>query len=437
MAVIYCRADGDDSDGLTWAKAKQTLQGALTAAGAGGRVYVSDDFAETPSTITYTSPGTAAAPTEVLCVVDAGDPEPPTTLATSATVIGTDSTVDITFLGYAYYYGVTFEAGTSYGSIKLGGIDFWHRMEQCGFKPKGSAYGILFVAGYEVSGALVEFIDCTATFNSVGSIIKMSGGRVLWRGGAVAGTAPTTLFKGYGQYACDVLVEGVDLSLLGSGKNLIDISTADPSHVKLVDCKLGASVTIATGTSVLYSGMEIEVVNCDSADTNYRYQKNTYSGDITQDAAVYRSGGASDGTTPISRKMVSSAACKYHAPLVLVDLVVWNESTGSGLTATVEIVNDGTTFENDEMWIEVEYLGTSGNPLGLFVTSRIADILTSPGAYTGSSETWEGTGGFGAAVKQYITSPSFTPQEKGPIRVRVMLAAASKTVYVCPKVTIA
>ncbi len=49
MAVIYLRStDGNDlDDGLTWATARATLANALTAAGAGGTVYVSQNHAET------------------------------------------------------------------------------------------------------------------------------------------------------------------------------------------------------------------------------------------------------------------------------------------------------------------------------------------------------------------------------------------------------
>lgn len=439
MATIYCRStDGDDGDdGSTWALAKATLQAAMTAAGAGGRVYVSNNHAETfGATLTLTSPGTASSPLEILCGDDAA--EPPTALATTATMTASGSLVDIVFEGYAYYYGITFEGGTTGGSIKFGNAspsNFWHRMEQCGLKPKGSPYIVSTTYGYSINGAVLELIDSTITFSSTGSYVRLFGGEVKWKGGSIAGTAPTTLFKGAGAYPAIVSLEGVDLSLLGSGKNIIDISTVDPSRLKLVDCKLGSSVVIATGTSTLYGGMEVEAVNCDSADTNYRYYKKNYCGEVLQETTIVRSGGASDGATPISRKMVSTAGCEYHFPLVLHDLVTWNETIGSSLTATVEIVNDGVTLQDDEIWLEVEYLGTSGFPIGSFVDDRKANILASAANQPTSSETWTTTG-LGSPVKQYL-SAAFTPQEKGPVRVRVMLAKPSQTVYVCPKVSIA
>ncbi len=70
MAVIYLRStDGSDADnGSTWALAKATLAAALTAAGAGGTVYVSQVHAETQAgAMTLTSPGTEASPVRVIC----------------------------------------------------------------------------------------------------------------------------------------------------------------------------------------------------------------------------------------------------------------------------------------------------------------------------------------------------------------------------------
>lgn len=147
-----------------------------------------------------------------------------------------------------------------------------------------------------------------------------------------------------------------------------------------------------------------------------------------------RTGGASDGTTPISRRMVSTANSKFFSPLVLGPISVWNDTIGSSLTATVEIVTDNVTLTDAECWLEVEYLGTSGFPLSLCVSDRSANILATPANQTTSSATWTTTG-LTTPVRQAL-SVSFTPQEKGPIQARVMLARASTTVYVCPKIDI-
>src|SRR3990167_8140047 len=97
MAVVYLRStDGSNlDDGSTWALAKATLAGALSAAGRGGAGYVSQAHAETQGTnMTLTSPGSAASPVNVICVDDSAEPH--TATATTATVT-TTGTTSITF----------------------------------------------------------------------------------------------------------------------------------------------------------------------------------------------------------------------------------------------------------------------------------------------------------------------------------------------------
>jgi hypothetical protein len=106
----------------------------------------------------------------------------------------------------------------------------------------------------------------------------------------------------------------------------------------------------------------------------------------------------------------------------------WNETTGSSMTVSAEVATDNVTLTDSEAWIEVEYLGTSNLPLSTFATDQISDpIFGTPANQTSSSVTWNNVPG--TPVKQVLTSPSFTPQEKGIIRARVVLAKASTVVY--------
>src|SRR3990167_657368 len=107
---FYVRSsDGDNlSDGLSWTNAKATLVGALATAAAGERIWVSQAHAETQaSAMTLTSAGIPGSPIEILCGNDAA--EPPTALATTATVTTTGAS-GITIDGSLYCYGVRFDA---------------------------------------------------------------------------------------------------------------------------------------------------------------------------------------------------------------------------------------------------------------------------------------------------------------------------------------
>jgi hypothetical protein len=135
--------------------------------------------------------------------------------------------------------------------------------------------------------------------------------------------------------------------------------------------------------------------------------------------------------------MVSNADAEWsHQTLDSPEIVKWNETTGSSVTATVEFVHDSTTNMTDkEIWIEVMYLGTSGVPLGSFITDAAANYLSSAADQTDSSETWTTTGLTNPNTQKL--SVSFTPQEKGFVHAVVKVAVASKTVYVDPVLTLA
>jgi len=171
--------------------------------------------------------------------------------------------------------------------------------------------------------------------------------------------------------------------------------------------------------------------NCDNADTNYRLWVEDYAGSIKSETTIVRSGGASDGTTSLSWKMASSANAEY--PVVVLEspeIVQWNDTTGSAITVTVEVITDNVTLKDDECWLEVQYLGTSGYPLSVFINDCKANVLAGNNPQDTSTETWTTTG-LTTPTKQKL-SVTFTPQEKGFLHAVVKLAKASTTVYVDP-----
>ena len=175
--------------------------------------------------------------------------------------------------------------------------------------------------------------------------------------------------------------------------------------------------------------------NSDSADTQYRMQRHQYEGDSYSETTLVRTGGASDGTTPLSHKHVSSANSNFYTPLSGPEIVIWNDAVGSSQTVTCEILHDSVTnLQDDEVWLETEYLGTSGFPLSLFANDRAAYILATPADQAASSATWTTTGMTNPNKQKLVTTQ--TPQEKGWYRCRVALAKASYTIYGCPKLSI-
>ncbi|MEK9809109.1 MAG: hypothetical protein VW362_01580, partial [Candidatus Nanopelagicales bacterium] len=138
----------------------------------------------------------------------------------------------------------------------------------------------------------------------------------------------------------------------------------------------------------------------------------------------------------LSWKMATTANAEYPAIILRSpEIAKWNETTGSSVTVTVDILHDSATaLKDNEVWLEVEYLGTSGTPLALFTDDAVADVITTAADQTSSSATWTTTG-MTNPNKQKL-SVTFTPQEKGLIIARVCVAKASYTVYVDPELQI-
>jgi hypothetical protein len=424
--------------GADWTNAFTTLAAAYAAGVAGDTFYVAHDHAEAQgSAMTLTSPGTPAAPCKVLCVDDAA--EPPTTLAATA-VISTTGNYSITNIGSTYFYGIIFRAGNSTGTASLaicsGTASMVEVFDTCKLELLGTATGSRIGLCDNSRDGMAVLINTVLKFSHASQKISTRG-IVNWFGGSLDTTVaiPTSLFEEGTAFQGIVTVRGVDFSTLNTALTVL----GNQSYMKFYfqNCKLHASVTAKTATAIIGPQAEQVIIdNCDSGDTNYKINHVKYEGSIVTETTIKRTDGASDGTTGFCWKMVSLATPQLFYPLASPPIAIWNESTGSPMTLTVQVVHDSLTALTDaEIWVEVEYLGTSGVPLSLFSSDRVASVLAIVADQAASTVTWTTTGITNVNKQKLVAT--FTPQEKGPIVARVMLAKASYTVYVCPKVTVA
>lgn len=431
MATYYVYSGaGGSGTGADWANAFTTLAGAFSGKAAGDIFYVAHNHAESQaSAMTLTSPGTAASPCFIYCVNSGGSVPPVSAdLRTTATITTTGAN-SITFNGQvAYYYGITFNSGSGATSTQLvfnstSALVF----EQCGLRKLGTSGSSTAINC--ASDTRLDLVNTTLQFGAATDAFRL-GGSFIWRGSSSSLTGAVTLTTGLFSTATTVptvaLVEGVDLSALGSTSTIVR-AAGGPGQIVLKDVKLGSSVTVAAAPT--NSRFATSLIRCDSADTNYRTEKYTYEGTLTTETTIVRTGGASDGTTPISWKVVTTANSERIYPFECFPITIWNETTGSAVTVTVEC--RGASIPNlDELWMDVEYLGTSGVPLGSFATTGHADLLATGTANTSSSESW------GGSTSSFKLVKSITPQEKGPITCYVKVAKASSTYYIDPKITL-
>jgi hypothetical protein len=443
----YLRStDGSNSDdGSTWALAKADLHTASTgalavASGGGDLIYVSQAHAQTTAAaITLTPQGTAANPTRILCGNDGA--QPPTASATAATVSTTGAS-NITFGGaYSYWYGITFKAGSSSNAAEIAWSNsgpFAFRYEWCNFVLNNTSTSSLLRVG-PLTGSITGdryllWKNCTVKFGSTSQSILLRNMKWRWLGGSVdaAGSAPSTLMTLTAGGMADIVFDGVDLSKITG--SLVNVGVAACGRIMFANCKLGAGVAAITGT-IQGPGLEVYLENSDSGDTNYRMENYKYEGSTKSETTKVKDAGATDGTTPFSWNMSSLAGATLFTPLISPNVPArWSDTTTGSVTASIEIALDsaGTALNDDEIWMELEYLGTSGVPQGVHINDRKTEILAAGSAQTTSSVTWNN---MTTPTKQKL-SITFNPVKKGYYTCKVCLAKASTTVYVNPQLII-
>lgn len=439
MANLYVRStDGSDADnGTTWALAKATIGGAAAIDSTTDRtIMVSDNHAETPSgSTTWAWAGISASPTIVRCADDSA--EPPTATASTATVT-CDASLTLSGSGLVLFDGLSFVAGN--GSASVANL---HVMGSGTGGRVCMSRGSLSVSTSNASGTIswvnasapsCSLSDVDFKFGATGHGFSLNG-TLDWDGGALlsGGTSPTTLVTAVAS-GSEITLTGIDLTNAGSGINLFS-STSNNISVICRDWKMPNSWSGSFHSGTPGRGSRFSFYNCDSADSQNRMAIHTIAGVIVSETTIVRTGGASDGTSSLSWKLISNADAEW--PVLSLDsdeITVWNGTTGSAVTVTVEMVTDNVTLQDDDIEVAVTYMGTSGRPLAAFTTSGNSNTLSAGSNYTTSSETWTTTG-LTTPVKQYM-SVSFTPEEVGVIHAVVRLYKASTTVYVCPKLTL-
>jgi hypothetical protein len=282
------------------------------------------------------------------------------------------------------------------------------------------------------TGNLAILENTTVSFAATGQSINV-GCTLVWKDtpSALLGTIPTSLFKETVRGGI-VKCHGVDLSAAGSGKTLVaaNVSSPAPTSFEFTDCKIDASVTLsATPTS--QGAFSVDAVRVGSSGVNYKQTHVRYAGTLVDETTIVRTGGASDGTTALAWNITTTANAHWAAPFEAPPIAIWNDTTGSAVTATLQgIWGGGAVPNDDEIWLEVEYLGDASSPQASFVNDSKADVLASAAGQTAGTGTW------GGSTTKFELAVSFTPQQKGWILARVKAAKASSTFYVDPKIAL-
>ena len=395
-------------------------------AAAGDTIYIASAHAETVAAPNgMTSPGTTVSPLNIICVNAAGSVPPVSADITTGASITTTGANNLSLSGVNYIVGVSFVCG--------GSLSFTSSL----YMENGNL-GIAASNSFAPSSStVVDLKDTTINLGSSGSSLASANGSYFhWWGAssAITGTGPNSLITSL-NVGAKVLIEDVDLSLVASTKNLTSFATAIGASILFNRCKLTSGVVVQGTTMTGSLSAVVDLVSSDSSGTNYRYERYKTQGNLKTETTIVKTSpaGASDGTTALSYKIVTSSTNWFFSPFDCPDIIAWVDSAAAH-TATIEVITDNVILTNADIWVEVEYLANASNPQASIATSRTTNILTAGSNLTTSSATWITTGL--VTPKPQSIAVNFTTALKGPVRIKVKIAKVSTTVYVDPYPTI-
>lgn len=433
-------ATGDDTDGLTWAKALNDIKAGINTAGIGDDIWVGDDHVETiVGSITYDGSFDTTAPKRVIAV-DTHVTDPPTGLKSSRFVVTAGNTEGIFFTGNLYVENFEFAlSGSSTSDINIGNDSTNFQaftFNNCKFSvvSTGSSTNLNLGGTASTSETVaILWLKCDLKFGRLGARIDNNHSIFLWFGGSydAAAIVPTSLYS-IGIRSGNGKIVGVDLSgLTGSGKSILT-APASAGFLRLVGCKVGATFSWISAAPTV-RGASIEAIACDDGSGEFQHYWEGYEGSFEAQSTIFRDAGAFNDVSNFSYEFITGANCTREFPIFGPWLDIFFDTTGAK-TLTINIINDGTTFQNDEVWLEIEYLDTAGVELLKLEDTRNVTLAT-PANLTTNSLAWTGTGGFGSAIKQHVAK-TVTVNAKGAARCRLVVGIPSETLYVDGKVEI-
>lgn len=431
---------GAASSFAAWAAPFARLQTAASLTfthGGNDTTYLASEHTESQaSAMTATLNGSATQPNNVLCV--AKTPVPPTSVTTGAALATTGaSNISITNAANAngYIEGVTITAGDGSSAANLGLNAQSNQYRNCTFKLGGTGAGQIFNASGNKFASRLE--NCNFQFAAVGQSIGGSNDLIIRGGGVIGSVFPTTLFQPLSAF---LDIEGMDLSNIAG--TLIGVGSGSNPRVLafLRKCKLNAGVTMANLTD--FAG-DSEVVwdNCSSDTRNYLAGKINAQGTQTVEPNAVRSGGASNGTTSFSWKITPTTKSFFQLPFSSLLIDSKFKPAGTYTVTLFGIIDRATIPFNDEVWLELSYLGDSGSPLASFDRSTgKANLLATNAAQTADlSSSWSGSVVSGMSnPNMFKLSATITTTLDGFVSIRAKSASmAGVSVYIDPKPQVA
>lgn len=454
MAEYYLdlTSNGDDANGGTgWSDAKKTFSGANSVMSAGDILYVKTDStgtAKDSATGTRTIDWDLSEdnPTQIIGCKDDASNEPPTEaeLLDRATDAPPGSDYLPTFEstdGIVTWEGTYFVQGIHLKAADKLNVAYQFDSSRCEFqgcKLDWASWG-LYNNG---SNGSVIVRDCEIIWNSASQyiIVYTAGNKVHISGGVwTVNTAPNYVFDNNLRNN-NILVENVDLSVLGTSVTLVDGSSMFGNvHIRFSNCKLPSSYTFVANGPFDYEGSQVELIACSndtalgSGESVRDYKSQQTGGLLETSFTVYRSGGADDGAdgnysfklTPNANLNMPGTGWGIWTPW----LPLWTQGDGTSKTWSIFVANDsGADLKLDELECVWASPSQDGDATHEYLQQREYQGTTDVDDDTGS--TWNNDPGNN---QKFVRTQS--PDFEGMVMARVgfmQRAGSPDSVYVDP-----
>jgi len=203
-----------------------------------------------------------------------------------------------------------------------------------------------------------------------------------------------------------VLVEGSDFTAVPNTQYLIGVQAGEaPSGMwTFKDCVLSSGMAIYLGGQPAWDDPTVDLNRIDSGGAVYRNERYRIEAVETTSTQVVRTGGAVDGTTAVSHRVVTTANANNRWRIFnAIPFAIWNAVTGANRNVTFYgIANDSRVPNNDEVWFDVEYPGSSSTPQGSYARGSKANVLATAAALTADTSAWDSAAAARANTTAYV-----------------------------------
>lgn len=441
MTTYYVSSvDGSNSDdGSSWANAVATLEYAVeTLAASGGPHTILVDSAHSESLGGATTI-TAAQDLQIISVNRSGSDAP-----LAGAVIGSQVTnyaLTITGATKVYIYGLHLKNGSSTESSQtisvMPSAGGHFELENVLVTLAGNSNSTLTLgSGGSTTRSYIAIRGLDLTVGNAAHVVYLNSfGEI--SGMTIAGTDQTYGFWPTGSaHGTNWRIEASDLTNITGTLVRNNVSTGT-AEITFANCSLASGVTIyeAQTGALNKGGRTVYLFNCAAGDLHYAFGHYDPFGSTAAQTTIYANDGAKyDGSAGVAWAITTTANCSFYTPYVSPWFSQYAEA--GTVTPTVEIVRDGsaTAYQDDEVWGEFSYQGTSGSTKATIVSDRMALLGTPANQTTGDLGAGDWTGENATAWFGKLSPGSITINEIGHLSARIMVGEPEITVYADPTI---